>query len=148
MLEQTPLHVNSLGLLAAEVAFSGACDDWLAALREYLTANRDCLVEFVARELPGVRVTAPDATYLAWLDFKHLSLEHLSLEGKDRPQGTGEDEPAAVRQDPYRFFLDRARVALNPGAQFGPGGETCLRLNFGCPHSTLVEALRRMKDAV
>ena len=49
---------------------------------------------------------------------------------------------------PYQFFLDKAKVALGPGSHFGPGGEHCVRLNFGCPRATLAEALRRMKDAV
>jgi len=127
---QTASHVNSLGLTAAEVAMGGSCDGWLEELRRYLTANRDWLVDFVARELPGVRVTVPDATYLAWLDFSDL----VNL-GKIGP-------------DPSKFLLRHARVALNPGAEFGPGGEHFARLNFGCPRSTLVEALDRIRSAV
>ena len=130
VLEQVPLYVNSLGLVVAEAAFCGSCDPWLKALRAYLTANRDCLVEFVSHELAGVRTTVPDATYLAWLDFSELIR-------------SGRLDP-----DPYKFFLEKAKVALNPGPQFGPGGEHCVRLNFGCSRKTLVEALRRMKDAL
>ena len=72
VIQRLALHVNSLGLAAAAVAFSGTCDAWLEALRLYLTANRDALVDFVAAELEGVRVTVPQATYLAWLDFGDL----------------------------------------------------------------------------
>ncbi len=129
-LETMTLHVNSLGLIAAQAAFSGACDDWLAALNRYLTANRDFLADFVARRLPGVRTTFPAATYLAWLDFSELIRA-------GRIQGT-----------PYQFFLQQARLALNDGAEFGPGGEGFVRLNFGCPRATLVEALERMARAL
>ena len=124
------LHVNSLGLLAAEAAFSGECESWLEDLRRYLTANRDYLVEFVARELAGVRVTVPQATYLAWLDFSELV------------------RAGRIATTPYRFFLDKAKVALNAGADFGPGGDHCVRLNFGCPRATLAEALQRMGKAL
>ncbi|HEX7540876.1 MAG TPA: aminotransferase class I/II-fold pyridoxal phosphate-dependent enzyme, partial [Anaerolineales bacterium] len=31
--EQMTMHLNSLGLVAAQAAFSGVCDDWLVALR-------------------------------------------------------------------------------------------------------------------
>jgi cysteine-S-conjugate beta-lyase len=124
------LHVNSLGLLAAEVALSGACDPWLEALRQYLTANRDCLVDFVARELSGVRVTVPQATYLAWLDFGDLV------------------RAGRLPADPYRFLLREAKVGLNPGAEFGPGGEHFVRLNFGCPRATLLAALQRIKESL
>ena len=62
------MHVSGPGLVAAQVAFSGPCDAWLAALRTYLTGNRDFLVAFVREELQGIKTTIPDATYLAWLD--------------------------------------------------------------------------------
>ncbi|HYG35324.1 MAG TPA: MalY/PatB family protein [Clostridia bacterium] len=124
------LHVNSLGLIAAEAALSGACDSWLEELRRYLTANRDYLVDFVTNELEGVRVTVPDATYLAWLDFGDLVRD------------------GRITGNPYQFFLDKAKVALNPGIEFGPEGEHFVRLNFGCPRSILTEALQRIKGAI
>jgi len=130
VLEHLALHVNSLGLIAAEVAMSGVCDSWLNTLREYLTRNRDFVVDFVAKKLPGVRVTVPDATYLAWLDFSELSRN------------------GRMARDPYTFLLEHAKVALNPGAEFGPGGETFVRLNFGCPRETLSQALHRIATAL
>ena len=130
VLERSALHVNSLGLIAAQTAFSGACDPWLHELRRYLTSNRDYLVDFVSRELKDVRVTVPDATYLAWLDCGDL------VRG------------GRVKPDPYRFFLEKAKVALNSGAEFGPGGEHFVRLNFGCPRATLAEALQRIKASL
>ncbi len=124
------LHLNSLGLAAAQAAFSGECDQWLAALLLYLTANRDALVDFVAKNLPGIRTTLPEATYLAWLDCNDL-LKSGQISGS-----------------PYEFFLKKAKVALNDGATFGPGGEGFVRLNFGCPRATLMQALERMKAAL
>ncbi|KAF0106696.1 MAG: cystathione beta-lyase [Anaerolineaceae bacterium] len=124
--ERMAMHVNSLGLVAAQAAFSGQCDGWLADLRAYLTANRDFLAGFVRRELNGIRITVPEATYLAWLDCRELNL----------------------LPSPHKFFLEQAKVALNEGAEFGPGGEGFVRLNFGCPRRTLEEALERMKRAL
>ncbi|MEZ0396766.1 MAG: MalY/PatB family protein [Anaerolineales bacterium] len=129
-LEMMTLHVNSLGLVAAQAAFSGACDDWLVALNRYLTANRDDLADFVGRRLPGVRTTFPSATYLAWLDCTDLI------------------RTGRIQGSPHQFFLQQARVALNEGAEFGPGGEGFVRLNFGCPRVTLTEALERMAGAL
>jgi cystathionine beta-lyase len=128
--ERLTLHVNSLGLIAAEAALSGACDEWLQNLRAYLTANRDFLVNYVREHLPGIRTTVPEATYLAWLDCSAL-LENGKIKGS-----------------PHKFFLEKARVALNEGADFGPGGEGFVRLNFGCPRATLTEALERMSAAL
>ena len=124
------MHVNSLGLVAAQAAFSGECDEWLAALCTYLTGNRDFLVKFIKSEFTGIRTTVPDATYLAWLDCNALVTS-----GK-------------VSVTPYEFFLKQAKVAFNDGKEFGSGGEGFVRLNFGCPRTTLVEALGRMKSAL
>ena len=124
------MHVSSPGLAAAQVAFSGTCDAWLAELRAYLTRNRDFLVDFVRNELTGIKTTVPDATYLAWLDCAE-------------PVKSG-----IISGTPHEYFLKSAKVALNEGRDFGSGGEGFVRLNFGCPHAILVEALTRMKSAL
>jgi cystathionine beta-lyase len=128
--EQMAMDVSSLGMVAAQAAFSGVCDDWLRALRVYLTGNRDFLVEYVKREFNGIRITVPDATYLAWLDCNELVRS-------GRINGT-----------PHEFFLKQAKVALNEGKKFGIGGEGFVRLNFGCQRKTLEDALERMKAAL
>jgi len=130
VLEHQAMHVNSLGLIAAEVAFSGACDDWLKDLRDYLTANRNFIVEYVEKQLPGIRVTVPDASYLAWMDCREWIRN------------------AGLTVSPYEFLLKHAKVALNPGEEFGTGGTNFVRLNFACPRSRLEEALRRIRNAV
>ena len=128
--ERMTLHTPSLGHVASQVAFSGAADAWLSALRDYLTANRDYLLDFVRQELPGVRVTVPEATYLAWLDFRTLIEE-----------GQMPEKPAA-------FLREKGKIALNEGADFGPGGAGFARLNFGTPRVILEEGLARLRAAL
>ncbi len=129
VLEGLTMHVSSFGLAAAEVAYSGACDEWLAALQQYLTTNRDFVANFVKAELNGVRATLPEATYLTWMDFNELV------------------QAGRMDTSPFEYLLQHARVGLNDGKEFGAGGEGFVRLNFGCPRSTLQEALHRIKDA-
>ena len=128
--EKLTLHTNALGHIASEVAFSGSCDPWLDELLAYLTANRDFIVDYVKKNLPGVRVSKPDATFLAWLDFSELVAE-----GK-------------VTEPLQDFFIEKGKVAFNEGASFGSGGEGFVRLNFGCPRETLVDGLERIKAAL
>jgi cystathionine beta-lyase len=118
---------NSLGLAAAEAAYRNDPDtnDWLTTLLQYLTDNRDTLTEFVATQLPDLRVTQPQATYLAWLDCRAASLP-----------------------DPFEFFMQKAKVGLNDGITFGPDGSGFVRLNFGTPRATLLDGLERMKKAL
>ena len=51
-------------------------------------------------------------------------------------------------ENPYQFFLEEARVALNDGLTFGEDGKGFVRMNFGCSRAVLQEALTRMKAAL
>ena len=124
--ESLRLHVSSMGLHAAQVAFSGQCDGWLKELRRYLTGNRDFLVEYVTMHMPGVKTTIPDATYLAWLDFTDFNL----------------------KKSPYDFFLKKAKVAVSDGKIFGENGVEHVRLNFGTSRRILRQGLDRIRKAL
>ncbi len=120
-------HVSSLSLLAAQAAYSGACDGWLDAMRTRLTANRDWLVGTLRERFPQLRTTVPQATYLAWLDCHRLDLQGRTA---------------------HDFFLEHARIAFTRGEDFGPGGEGFVRLNFGTTPKVLQEAMDRLGAAV
>jgi cystathionine beta-lyase len=115
------------GVLALTAAFAAYREgqEWLDALLVYLEDNRDLVVERIAA-LSGMRCWPVEATFLAWLDCRQ----------------------SAIEGNPHRFFLDHARVALNDGSTFGPGGAGYVRLNFGCQRSVLVEALDRMEQSL
>ena len=117
--------VPRLIVLAALVAHA-ECDGWPAEALAYLTANRDFVVDNVDEYLPGIKTTAPEATFLAWFDCRETGIE----------------------DNPHEFFLEEPRGALYDGVRFGPGGEGCVLLNFGCPRTTLVEGLERMRAAL
>jgi cystathionine beta-lyase len=101
-------------------------DSWFAGALQHLQSNRDFLVETIRRDLPEVKVRSPEATYLAWLDFSGLGLP----------------------ENPYDFFLKRARVAMSPGTLFDPACDHFARINFATTQPILAEALARMIKAV
>ncbi len=117
--------VSTLGLVATEAAYNHGAP-WLAEAIAYLQANRDYLAHAVATRLPGVSMTLPQGTYLAWLDCSALGLN-----------------------DPHAFFLKEAKVGLSPGTDFDDevGGQF-VRLNFGCPRALLEEGIARMERAL
>lgn len=98
---------------------------WLDALLAYLRGNRDHLSRALPAALPGLRVSHPEATYLAWLDFRALGL------------------PA----EPAEILLADARVALSPGIPFG-GGRGFARLNFATTRAILDRAIEAMAGAL
>lgn len=118
-------HPDVLSYVAALAAY-GEGQPWLDGVLAYLRGNRDWLHRAVGARLPGVSMWNPEGTYLAWLDCRQ----------------------AGFQGSPHKFFLEHARVAMNEGTVFGAGGEGFVRLNFGCPRSTLVEAVERMRCAL
>ncbi len=117
--------VNMLGYIAMLAAYRDG-EDWLRALLRYLEGNRAAALDYVRTHWPQVQVFPPEGTFLLWMDWRALAL------------------PGS----PYDFFLERARVMLNRGEDFGPQGRGFLRLNFGCPRARLMEALERMDAAL
>lgn len=117
--------VNLMGLVAAQAAYQEG-QDWLDQLLVYLEANRDYLFDTVQSQIPELKLAKPEGTYLAWLDCQE----------------------SGIPGNPYKFFLEKGKVALNDGGTFGRGGEGFVRLNFGCPRSVLAESLQRIKNAL
>ncbi|MFM8334654.1 MAG: MalY/PatB family protein [Opitutaceae bacterium] len=116
-------EVTCLGFTACEAAYRD-CEPWRQQLLAYLRGNRDYLVDALPRALPGLKIEAPvEATYLLWMNVAGLGIP-----------------------DPVAHF-ERHGVGLSDGAPFGARPGTHLRLNFGCPRATLVEAVRRMQTA-
>jgi cysteine-S-conjugate beta-lyase len=116
---------GQVGVVASVAAFAEALP-WLDALLRQLDENRALLARLLPAQLPGVRYAPPDASFLAWLDCRKLGLG---------------DDPAAA-------FLERGRVALSPGPDFGTQGTGFARLNIGTSPELITEAVRRMAAAV
>jgi cystathionine beta-lyase len=111
-----------LGAVAAEAAFTEG-DEWLDETLETIAGNH----AYLSRALPpSIAFTPPQASFLAWLDC--------------RACGFG-DDPAAA-------FLERGRVALSHGPDFGAQGAGFARLNVGAPREFVEEAVRRLEAAL
>jgi bifunctional pyridoxal-dependent enzyme with beta-cystathionase and maltose regulon repressor activities len=95
------------------------------AVGAQLDENRGRLRGLLGEQLPAARYQPPQASFLAWIDCRGLGLD---------------DDPAAT-------FLDRGRVALSPGGDFGRQGHGFARLNMGTSPELLAEAVRRMAAA-
>ena len=114
-------EVNNLGYAACEAAYRHG-GPWLDELQTYLAGNRDLIQSFIQEHIPEIGLYEHQATYLSWMDVSKLELK-----------------------DPVAHFESHG-IGLTDGAFFDSPSH--VRLNFGCPQSTLQEGLNRMKTAV
>jgi cystathionine beta-lyase len=123
------LHVEALnpfGLRAMEAGFTEG-EPWLEALLEYLAGNYRTLRSYCESQLPRLGLSPMEGTYLAWVDFRRYGFSSQEL--KD-------------------CIIQKARLALNDGPMFGPGGEGFQRMNLACPRQVLRQALDQLKTAL
>lgn len=123
MVGEAVWHSGHLGVLAGTVAFASG-DAWLDALVATLGDRRRELGEMLAARLPEVAWQEPEATYLAWLDWRATPLD-----------------------DVHQALLAQL-VALDPGHRFGAPGRGWMRLNFGTSQEILDLATARMAAAL
>ena len=95
----------------------------------YLKENAEYIAALITERMPRVKYHIPEATYLAWLDFRALDMSDEAL---------------------WHFMRHEAKVATDNGVMLGLNGEGMgfQRLNFACPRSQLSEALNRIADAL
>ena len=119
-------QVNLMGLVACQAAYETG-EEWLKELKIYLEGNLDYVRTFLKENLPEIKLTEPEGTYLLWLDFKSLGMKEEQL--KD-------------------LVENKAKLWLDSGAMFGPDGEGFERINIACPREILKQALTQLAESV
>lgn len=112
--------------IATTAAFKEG-EEWRREMLEYVQGNIDYVIEYCAEHIPQIKPRRPQASFLIWLDCRGLGLSHDAL---------------------IELFVKKARLALNDGEMFGPGGEGFMRLNIASPRSVIRQALEQLKEAI
>ena len=119
-------QLNAAGLAACEAAYRDG-EEWYNAMISYVKGNIAYTKSYIEQNIPQIKMTEPEGTYLVWMDFRELGLQKSALED---------------------LIVNKAGLWLDSGAMFGPAGEGFQRINVACARATLTEALERLKKAV
>ncbi|MBU5473723.1 MalY/PatB family protein [Roseburia sp. MSJ-14] len=117
---------NVFAVEAAVAAFTKG-EPWLEQLRAYIYENRQCVKEFLEKELPEIKLVSENATYLLWLDCNGVS---------------GCEDASELAE----FVRKKTGLYLSAGGQYGKGGEMFLRMNIACPRESVKDGLERLKE--
>lgn len=115
--------VNPFGVVALIAAYREG-GEWLKSLLEYIHGNYLILVHFFEENLPQLKVTKMEGTYLAWIDCRSTGLSSDEIEERGRKNG----------------------VRVASGSIYG--GEGFIRINMATQRSRLLEGLRRLAVAL
>lgn len=119
-------QLGVLGLVATEAAYKDG-EEWYQAVKKYIGDNIEFVKNYVAENLPGVKMIDTEGTYLVWLDFRATEIPETELN---------------------RRIINEAKLWLDDGKIFGSQGEGFQRINVACPRVILEEALNRIRNVL
>lgn len=102
-------------------------EEWLKEAVAYIEDNIDFFVDGIHKNIPQLKTSKPDGTYLVWIDCRALGLSQEAL---------------------MDFFLNTCGLFLNSGLDYGERGRGFVRINMACPRKYVEEALKRMMDGI
>ncbi|MEA3372987.1 MAG: PatB family C-S lyase [Campylobacterota bacterium] len=118
------------GTVFGHVGFEAAYregDLWVDGLVDHLEKNLKKLELLVQKYSDKISMRSPEGTYLAWIDCSQMGLNDRALR---------------------RFFVDEAKLGLNPGIVFGKEGKGFMRLNFAVPSVLMEQAIEQLDHAL
>ena len=129
---KTQMHVDNsdacnVFATSAVMAAYNESSGWLDELKDVLYKNKSIVRDYLAEELPVVKLVESDATYLLWLDCSALGVSSKILS---------------------EFLRSNQGLFLSAGCDFGKCGDNFLRMNIACPEKLLDEGLRRLKAGI
>ncbi len=115
---------NPVSITGISAAYAKG-DKWLDEVKQYIWENFQFVDAYLKEYMPKLKMTKPEATYLAWIDFSGVGLSGLELRS---------------------FLRGKARVALDEGMVFGKSGENFARINVATDRTVVRECLDRIRD--
>ena len=142
----TRVDLSTLGMEANRAALIEG-DDWLDQLLPYIDANHDFVEAYLRDNVPSVKYTKAQGTYLAWLDVSELA-ERVGAHEMAVVESRTSASVVTAEQIMQRWFGNHARIYLNPGSAYGTGGTGHMRMNIATSRLLIQKALDNIAAAV
>ena len=138
--------LNTLGMVANRAALNEG-EAWLDQALTYIDANHAFVASYLRDNIPLVRYTRPQGTYLAWLDVSRL-IERIGAAQAAEEASQSSPRPVTPEMIVERFFVENAKIQLRPGSTFGTGGAGRMRMNIATSRQLVKLALDNMAEAL
>jgi cystathionine beta-lyase len=101
--------------------------EWLDAVNEYIFENKKYAVDYIKKNIPGVKAALSEATYLLWTDVSEYT-ENSEEFARDLREKTG--------------------LYVSDGVEYGKGGEGFIRINLATQRANVIEGLKRFESYI
>ena len=150
LMERTKAHhwvdLNTLGIIANQAAYRGG-EDWLNQLVTYVDGLHEFAAHYIKNNIPLLKWTKPEGTYLAWLDVTELA-NRIDAKNQAAAASKSEGRPLTPENIVERHLVKAAKVHLTPGSGFGLGGANHMRMNLATSRKMLERALTNLATAL
>jgi len=119
-------EINAFAVEALIAAYNEG-EEWLDELKCYLYDNYVYLKSYFAENMPHLKVTPLEATYLVWVDCKSTGLTSSEI---------------------AKLLLEKERLQISEGTLYGAAGEGFIRINIACPRELLRRGLDKLKNVL
>lgn len=122
----------SISQRGALAAITGDLTPTASMVKEY--RHRRDVVYNLLKEIPGIKANYPQGAFYFFPDVSSY-------------YGKSDGTKAVKNSDDFcMYMLEKANVSLVPGEAFGD--ENCVRISYAAAEKDLIEAMRRMKEAL
>lgn len=119
--------IEPFAYAAVTAAYSEEGYAWIQSMNGYVEANKRMVHSFFATHFPEIVISPAEGTFVLWIDVRSFGLEEKQL---------------------LEFFEKEVYLHVDPGTEYGPGGEGFIRLNIATPRKELQDTLDRLLHAV
>lgn len=117
--------LNTVAYTACQAAYNKG-EEWLNELITVINSNAEYVERFMSENIPEIKVSPLEGTYLLWIDMRELDMTHVEM----------------------KKMLRDADIFLDYGEMFGSAGRGYQRINIACSRETLEKTMERFKRAV
>ena len=117
---------NFFSFYASIAAFNEG-REWLNELNLYIDKNFEYYYDFIKNNIKNVKTIKEEATYLAWLDVRDITMDDIKLS---------------------KFIREKTGLYISAGSSYGKSGRGFLRINLATSKKNVIDGLNRLKKGI
>ena len=117
---------NFFSFYASIAAFNEG-REWLNELNLYIDKNFEYYYDFIKNNIKNAKTIKEEATYLAWLDVRDITMDDIKLS---------------------KFIREKTGLYISAGSSYGKSGRGFLRINLATSKKNVIDGLNRLKKGI